>query len=112
MHLLRHAAPEFTTAGEGLVAQPRYPKWSAGQVLVSAERSMACCSREVFEYRIGAHAPAQKWLADRRGRTLTRSDQAHYQQLLGALERTLEIIAQIDRAIAARGGIERAFAPE
>lgn len=112
VHLLRHAAPEFTTAGEGLVTQPRYPKWSAGQVLVSAERSMACCSREVFEYRIGAHAPAQKWLADRRGRTLTRSDQSHYQQLLGALERTLEIIAQIDRAIAARGGIERAFAPE
>jgi hypothetical protein len=43
---------------------------------------------------------AEKWLKDRKGRALSYDDLTHYQSVIAALARTLEIQPGIDAAIA------------
>ena len=49
-----------------------------------------------WEFFIGGYQPAQKWLKDRRGRTLTPADVLHYEHIPRALDLTAEIMAGID----------------
>ncbi|EQD29444.1 helicase [mine drainage metagenome] len=46
---------------------------------------------------------AEKWLKDRKGRALSYDDRMHYQNVIAALVRTLELQADIDEAIGATG---------
>lgn len=45
---------------------------------------------------IGGYQPAQKWLKDRMGRTLTFEDIRHYQRMIVALERTRALMMGVD----------------
>ena len=44
-----------------------------------------------------------KWLKDRKGRTLTFDDIAHYQRIAAALQETMRLTAEIDEAVTAAG---------
>lgn len=46
----------------------------------------------------------EKWLKDRKGRSLSYDDIEHYQKVVAALARTLELQAEIDRVIEEHGG--------
>lgn len=54
---------------------------------------------EVWEFQVGGYQVLDKWLKDRRGRTLTDEDLRHYQRVVVALARTIEIMAVIDARI-------------
>lgn len=60
-------------------------------------------SPEVWESRIGGYRPMDKWLKDRKERTLTFSDIAHYQHIAAALQETMRLTAAIDVAIVEAG---------
>ncbi len=49
-----------------------------------------------WEFYIGGYQPAQKWLKDRVGRELSRSDLKHYNRIINALIKTDEIMKKID----------------
>ena len=49
-----------------------------------------------WEFYIGGYQPAQKWLKDRKGRTLTYEDILHYQKIIVALSETDRIMKEID----------------
>ncbi|MEQ1558470.1 MAG: type ISP restriction/modification enzyme [Methyloglobulus sp.] len=49
-----------------------------------------------WEFYIGGYQPAQKWLKDRHGRTLTFEDILHYQKIIVALTETYRIMQAID----------------
>ncbi len=49
-----------------------------------------------WNFYIGGYQPAQKWLKDRRGRTLTNADIEHYQKIIVALTETNRIMIEID----------------
>lgn len=49
-----------------------------------------------WEFYIGGYQPAQKWLKDRVGRTLSRADLKHYNKIINALKKTDEIMKEID----------------
>ena len=49
-----------------------------------------------WEFYIGGYQPAQKWLKDRKGRTLTHDDIFHYQKIIVALYETSKIMRRID----------------
>ena len=49
-----------------------------------------------WEFYIGGYQPAQKWLKDRRNRTLGFEDILHYQKIIVALIETHKIMQQID----------------
>ena len=58
--------------------------------------TVACSprSRAVWDFHIGGYQVCEKWLKDRRGRTLSCEDIKHYQKIVVALEK-LGAVAQI-----------------
>lgn len=49
-----------------------------------------------WEFYIGGYQPAQKWLKDRVGRELSRTDLKHYNKIINALMKTDEVMREID----------------
>ncbi|MGO8736626.1 MAG: type ISP restriction/modification enzyme [Terriglobia bacterium] len=54
---------------------------------------------EVWNFHIGGYQVCEKWLKDRRGRTLTYDDLEHYRKVVTALSETIRLMAEIDAAI-------------
>jgi very-short-patch-repair endonuclease len=54
---------------------------------------------EAWNFYIGGYQPAQKWLKDRKGRTLTYEDIEHYRKIIFALNETDRIMNEIDLAL-------------
>ena len=51
---------------------------------------------EVWNFHIGGYQVCQKWLKDRKGRTLEFEDILHYQKIIKALAETERIMGEID----------------
>ncbi|MBI4946641.1 MAG: hypothetical protein HY840_09590 [Bacteroidetes bacterium] len=49
-----------------------------------------------WEFYIGGYQPAQKWLKDRKERTLSFDDIEHYQKIIVALSETDRLMKEID----------------
>ena len=64
---------------------------------------------EVWDFHIGGYQVCHKWLKDRKGRTLSDEDVAHYQKIVVALNETIRLMAEIDEVIEAHGGWPGAF---
>lgn len=54
---------------------------------------------EVWNFHIGGYQVCQKWLKDRKGRTLTYDELAHYQKAVVALKETIRLMGEIDALI-------------
>lgn len=63
----------------------------------------------VWNFHIGGYQVCEKWLKDRKGRTLTAEDIAHYHRIVIALHETIRIMREIDEAIESHGGWPAAF---
>ena len=68
-------------------------------------------AEQVWDFHIGGYQVCHKWLKDRKGRTLSDEDVAHYQKIVVALNETIRIMAEIDQGIEAHGGWPDAFQP-
>jgi len=89
----RHPYP---VQGSSEVEKPTYRQ---KRVYISKDQYFDNVPQEVWEFRIGGYQPAEKWLKDRKGRTLTSEDIGHYQKLLVAQAETLRLMEAIDQAI-------------
>ncbi len=65
---------------------------------------------DVWNFRIGGYQVCHKWLKDRKGRTLSDDDLAHYQKIVVALSETIRLMEEIDEVIDEHGGWPNAFA--
>ncbi|MCX8495525.1 MAG: hypothetical protein ORN51_05010 [Akkermansiaceae bacterium] len=63
----------------------------------------------VWNFHIGGYQVCQKWLKDRKGRTLTNEDIAHYHKIVISLSETIRLMAEIDQVIETHGGWPGAF---
>lgn len=63
----------------------------------------------VWDFIIGGYQVCQKWLKDRKGRSLPVGDIAHYQAILTAVSETLRLMEEIDEVIEEHGGWPGAF---
>jgi hypothetical protein len=117
LHLLdTHAAatlteprePRFAGRGPATVAKG-YPKYADGRVHISPDRWFEPVPSAVWEFHIGGYQVCQKWLKDRRGRTLSPEDQLHYRRIVVALGETIRLMAEVDRVVEAHGGWPSAF---
>lgn len=66
-------------------------------------------SEAVWNFHIGGYQVCEKWLKDRKGRTLTAEDIAHYQKIIVAISETIRIMKEIDEVIDKHGGWPGAF---
>ena len=56
------------------------------------------------KHALQAATPAEKWLKDRRRRTLSYEDITHYRRICAILADTPRVMAQIDETVDAYGG--------
>lgn len=79
----------YPQAGTNMVEQVSYKD---GKVYINPEQYFDNVSEEAWSAYIGGYQPAQKWLKDRKGRTLSFFDIRHYQEIIFALSKSQEII--------------------
>ena len=79
-------------------------KYEDGKVWINKEQYFANVPAHVWEFHIGGYQVCQKWLKDRKGRKLTFDDLEHYESVVAALARTIELMAKIDETINENGG--------
>lgn len=111
-HLLKHPdlndfsqfVTAYTVAGDNTITR-KMTKTSIGyeatsdthgKVWINDTQYFDNVPKTAWEFYIGGYQPAQKWLKDRHGRTLSYDDIVHYQQMILALTKTDEIMQIID----------------
>ena len=87
-------------------SQPEIPKQvrndnekvsDIGRVFINKEQYFGNVPEIAWNFYIGGYQPAQKWLKDRKGRTLTNEEIEHYQKIIVALVETDKIMKEIDK---------------
>ena len=68
----------------------------SGRVFINPTQYFDNVPEISWNFFIGGYQPAQKWLKDRKGRTLSYDDIIHYQKIIVALKRTAEVMEEID----------------
>ena len=71
-------------------------EYKDGNVFINSEQYFGNVPEAAWNFWIGGYQPAQKWLKDRKGRTLTNEDIEHYQKMIVALSETEKIMKKID----------------
>lgn len=66
------------------------------KVFINKDQYFGNISQQVWDFYIGGYQPAQKWLKDRKGRTLNDDDLEHYQKIIVALSETIKIMGKIE----------------
>ncbi len=71
--------------------------YKENKVYINKDQYFGNIPESAWNFYIGGYQPAQKWLKDRKGRTLTNADIEHYQKIIVALAETERIMKQIDK---------------
>jgi len=85
----------FPIAGNNTITEIKWVNTGQkdkGNVYINDTQYFADVPFKAWEAYIGGYQPAQKWLKDRKGQTLSYNDIIHYQQMIVALQKTQEII--------------------
>jgi len=101
LHLLespkvREFITSYPESGSNIVEKISYKD---EKVYINAEQYFGGVPDVVWNFYIGGYQPAQKWLKDRKGRTLTNEDIEHYQKIIVALAETDRIMKEVDKEI-------------
>ncbi|HWO07256.1 MAG TPA: type ISP restriction/modification enzyme [Candidatus Paceibacterota bacterium] len=101
LHLLESPAVRtpITTYPEGGTNRVGKIKRKGDSVYINETQYFGNVPEVVWTFYIGGYQPAQKWLKDRVGRTLTSADIEHYQKVIVALSETRSIMGEIDTAM-------------
>ena len=99
IHLLESPVVEqfitrYPASGSNLVEKPLYVK---DKVFINDNQYFEGVPQVAWEFYIGGYQPAQKWLKDRKGRTLEFEDIRHYQKIIVALTQTHSLMQEIDK---------------
>ena len=76
--------------------EPEEADGSIGKVWINDTQYFTNVPLIAWEFYIGGYQPAQKWLKDRRERTLDHNDIKHYMNIIAALSLTADVMQQID----------------
>ena len=106
LHLLQSEDVNLSAFPISGNAQVERVEWNESdqRVWINQTQYFEPVSRDVWEFRVGGHQPAKKWITDRKTRTLTYNEIQHYSRICGALEKTVKVMETIDRTIAGHGG--------
>jgi len=91
--LLEHRFTQYPIAGTNQVGKIRYED---GKVYINESQYFSNVPQIAWEFYIGGYQPAQKWLKDRKDRTLNFEDINHYQHIIIALTETSRLMKEID----------------
>ena len=69
-----------------------------GKVFINKNSGFEKIPDAVWEFIVGGYQPCHRWLRERKGRRLSEDDISHYKSIIGAIQITLKIMDEIDRA--------------
>ena len=98
VHLLKSSDLEpsiirFQGKGDYRVEKVRYEK---GKVFINNDQYFESIAHEIWEYQIGGYQVCDKWLKDRKGRTLSLDDIKHYLKIVTTLQKIIGMQKAID----------------
>jgi predicted helicase len=98
LHLMEDVSPAhdkatFPIAGSNEIAALKYKK---EKVFINRSQYFENVPLESWDFYIGGYQPAQKWLKDRKGRTLIFDEIEHYRKIITVLALTADLQRQID----------------
>ena len=100
LHLMEAPAigdAPYTYRGDGDdVVASGFPKFEDSKVFINKDQHFDDVPKLAWEFHIGGYQPAQKWLKDRRGRSLSWDDIGHYQKIVKILSETDRIMNEIE----------------
>lgn len=70
-------------------------RWQDNRVYINADQYFEGVPESAWNFYIGGYQPAQKWLKDRKGMTLSFEDVKHYQRIIYVLQQTERIMQEI-----------------
>jgi len=99
IHLLESSVVEkyitqYPMDGDNVVGKTKYEN---GKVYINEIQYFANVPQVAWEFYIGGYQPAQKWLKDRKDRTLDFEDILHYQKIIVALSETDRLMKEVDK---------------
>ncbi|MCC6476290.1 DNA methyltransferase, partial [bacterium] len=102
-HLLEHpdlgSTPiVFPERGSNIVERVQYVD-TMQRVTINKEQHFERVTPEVWNFHVGGYQVCQKWLKDRKERTLTHDEIKHYEKTVMALGETIRLMNAIDQAI-------------
>ena len=89
----KFASSPLPSAGEG--DSSRSDERGEGRVHINPDQYFDGVPQLAWAFHIGGYQPAQKWLKDRRGRSLSWDDIGHYQKIVKILGQTDRIMKEI-----------------
>jgi type I restriction-modification system DNA methylase subunit len=72
---------------------------SVGRVWINNTQYFGGVPEAVWNFKVGGYQVCDKWLKDRKGRTLSGDDISHYQRVVVALHETMRLMQEIDQII-------------
>jgi predicted helicase len=95
LHLMEGVEPkpglaDYGVSGDNKVESIRYAN---GKVWINDAQFFNRVPMDVWDFYIGGYQPAQKWLQDRKGRSLSVDDIEHYQKIVRVLKETMEVVS-------------------
>ena len=111
LHLMEQfgsIVPRYPLAGNDVVEKVTYTEPSGdaeqGCVWINKTQYFEGVPPDVWDFHVGGYKVCEKWLKDRKGRTLSFDDIRHYQRIVAALAETRLLMEQVDEAIDTYGG--------
>ena len=107
LHLMEEIPPQATSfdiEGDNAVSDIRFEKEIpdqvgediGGKVYINKTQYFANVPELAWNFYIGGYQPAQKWLKDRKNRTLTYDDISHYRKIIAILIETHKLMQKLD----------------
>ena len=98
---------QYPVSGDNVVTRPigkndfeiTDSKSRTGRVWINDIQYFDSVPELAWNFYIGGYQPAQKWLKDRKGRTLDVDDIFHYQKIIVALSETDRVMHEIDKVL-------------
>jgi predicted helicase len=99
LHLVEGESLDFSYIGYPMVGSNIMDKvnYTDGKVFINSSQYFDGVSPISWEFYIGGYQPAQKWLKDRKGVTLSYEDISYYQKLVSSLDRTNVLMKELER---------------
>lgn len=107
LHLMEEIPPQqtsFDIEGDNTVSEIRFEKEIpdqvgddiSGKVYINKTQYFANVPELAWNFYIGGYQPAQKWLKDRKNRTLTFDDISHYRKIIAILIETHNLMLKLE----------------
>ena len=106
LHLLSDVSTKgiaFPETGSNLVEKPCFVE-ARQRVYINNTQYFGGIREAVWDFHIGGYQVCEKWLKDRKGRTLTYDDIRQYMEIVAAIAGAISLMAQIDKMIEKEGG--------